>query len=135
MDPQEGYSVHSVGLEVGSLNPRGTRLRKISRADISNWTHFQLDFPIVCNWEVDDFEQNAIVVGYAIFEYDTWPAGTKSVTVTMPDNSLRYVTFRSNDGAYVKGRWMGNTNADIYLPFAVGWHFDGTEMEVDITDF
>lgn len=129
LDPSTGNEVE-LGSEVNSTHPQGSQIKKIARND--TWVHFDVDFNLVLDWEFEHFEEDPVVMGYSIFEYDPWPTSTRTCVITLPNGDTRSIEYRSKDLNYVKGRWMSNTNNGQALPYVVGWHFDNWEIELDI---
>jgi hypothetical protein len=87
------------------------------------------------DWERSSFHTQPVVMGYAIFEYDPWPAATKYWEAQMPNGPARGIRYRSAHLAYHTGRWMSNTLSGAHPPQAVGFHYDNSEIEYNLESY
>lgn len=93
-----GFFEYDVNL-YGKGQNEGGEIYKFSRSDVSNQRNVDVNFFILNNW--DERAPNKPYGNYVIFEYDTWPTGTRTATWDLGGTTLNW-EYRSADGFYDK---------------------------------
>ncbi len=93
-----GFFEYDINL-YGKGDNEGGEIHKFSRSDVSNKRNIDLNFFIINDW--DERAPNTPYGSYVIFEYDTWPTGTRTATWELGGATLSWL-YRSADGFYDK---------------------------------
>lgn len=93
-----GFFDFDVNLYSNGQN-EGGEIYKFSRSDVSNQRNVDVNFFIINDW--DERAPNKPYGNYVIFEYDTWPTGTRTATWELGGSTLNW-EYRSADGYYDK---------------------------------
>jgi hypothetical protein len=93
-----GFFDYDINL-YGKGDNEGGEIHKFSRKDVKDKINKDLNFIIINDW--DERAPNMPYGSYVIFEYDTWPTGTRTATWELGGATLSWL-YRSADGFYDK---------------------------------
>lgn len=110
----------------GQTELKGHLIKKVPRSDINCGfcATYTVNFPMHTNWAVDNYFVDPIVYTYVIFEYDAWPAGSKTLASKIPsapnpNNQLDAMNFRSSNTPY------GGIPGNAYINYAIYGNVSG----------
>lgn len=107
-----------------SDNYKGHAIKNINRGEVG-YPIFNLNYPLQTGWQVDNFNTDLVVYTYVIFEYDPWPARTRTAASLIPSSNNQYskdfLNFRSSNSPY-GGEVPGY---DSYVNYAIYGNVSG----------
>lgn len=127
-NPLGGLTDYQTTRSVTPSNYKGHGIIQMIRDEItSSGIPYLINYPLNENWKVDNFYTDPIAYTYVIFEYDPWPAGTKTAAseivscLSCPNEGGRfsYLSFRSSNSPY------GGNSTDSYINYAIYGNVSG----------
>ena len=88
-------------------SPLGITVRNFTRDEIIGKHTIELDYPIVGNWEINDFDKDAVQLSYVLFEADVWPNSINEASYQLPNGDSRLFKYSSAQEHYDIGGIFG----------------------------
>ena len=129
--PQAGYLQPSIFDPTNPQYYKGSKIRNFSRSEVKDNEKIYVHCALVDQWDMDFsvFDDRPNVIGYTIFEFDTWPASTKTSNFYLDNGICGKVRYRSSNSRYLYGRWIGSNDPNSLQPHANTFYYNQPPFE------